>query len=116
MNTEAQVTDDSTDRAWIDQFRVQLTEEFQTQTLRLEQLTTTRDTDDPNWEANEAHTQSALIASTRQQLSQITEALRRIDEGRYGLCERCAGPIPRERLEILPHARFCVPCQQKQTT
>ncbi|WP_083999353.1 TraR/DksA C4-type zinc finger protein [Actinoplanes utahensis] len=28
-------------------------------------------------------------------------------------CERCASAIPAERLEVLPHARFCVPCRQE---
>ncbi|MFI5843065.1 TraR/DksA family transcriptional regulator [Catenuloplanes sp. NPDC051500] len=31
----------------------------------------------------------------------------------YGGCQRCRVPIPVARLAVLPHARFCVPCQQK---
>ncbi len=54
----------------------------------------------------------ALIDSTRQALADTTEALKRIAAGTYGRCERCGQDIPVERLEILPHARFCVPCQQ----
>jgi RNA polymerase-binding transcription factor DksA len=38
------------------------------------------------------------------------ETLRRLDEGTYGVCERCAAPIPYERLEAIPHARRCVSC------
>ncbi len=106
---------DSTATDWINQLRVLLTDEFEAQTARLTQLTAAGGGDDPGWEATEAHTQTAMIASTRQSLTQVTEALRRIADGRYGVCERCDGRIPRERLEILPHARYCVPCQQKQT-
>jgi DnaK suppressor protein len=96
------------ERSWLDELRATLTHDFEVHTARLTQLTA--DTGDPG----EAHTRSALMAATRQSLNQISDALRRIAEGRYGTCERCAGPIPRERLEVLPHARFCVPCQQKQ--
>lgn len=93
---------------WLDELRSTLTNDFELQTARLTELTA--DTGDPA----EAHTRDALIAATRQSLDQITGALRRIAEDRYGICERCAAPIPPERLEVLPHARFCVPCQQKQ--
>jgi RNA polymerase-binding transcription factor DksA len=103
MTTHAQP-----DQQWIDELRATLTTEYEAQTVRLTQLTA--DTGDPG----EAHTQSALIATTKQSLEQISGALRRIADGRYGICEKCEAPIPRERLEVLPHARFCVPCQQKQ--
>jgi DnaK suppressor protein len=55
---------------------------------------------------------AALIDSTRQALADTTEALKRMRNGTYGRCGRCRLDIPVERLEILPHARFCVPCQQ----
>ncbi|MFU8854933.1 TraR/DksA family transcriptional regulator [Micromonospora sp. SL1-18] len=96
------------DQERITRLRATLSAEFETQTARLTELTA--DTGDPG----EAHTRAALIAATRQSLAQIGDALRRLAEGGYGTCERCAAPIPAERLEVLPHARFCVPCQQKQ--
>ena len=37
-------------------------------------------------------------------------ALRRLDEGSYGICEVCTKPIPYERLEAIPHALRCVSC------
>jgi DnaK suppressor protein len=55
---------------------------------------------------------AALIDSTRQALADTTEALKRMRNGTYSRCERCHLDIPLARLEILPHARFCVPCQQ----
>jgi RNA polymerase-binding transcription factor DksA len=55
---------------------------------------------------------AALIDSTRQALADTTEALKRVRNGTYGRCEECRLDIPVERLEVLPHARFCVPCQQ----
>ncbi|MFB3908729.1 MAG: TraR/DksA family transcriptional regulator [Candidatus Eisenbacteria bacterium] len=46
-------------------------------------------------------------------LNEIEEAIRRIDEGIYGLCEWCGKPIAERRLEVLPYARFCLKCQEK---
>jgi DnaK suppressor protein len=57
---------------------------------------------------------AALIASARQAVADTAQALRRMAEGSYGTCERCATDIPLRRLEILPHARFCVPCQRER--
>ncbi|MBN2538111.1 TraR/DksA C4-type zinc finger protein [candidate division WOR-3 bacterium] len=43
-------------------------------------------------------------------LRAIEEALRRVADGTYGVCEKCGAPIPKARLEIVPHARFCMKC------
>ena len=42
----------------------------------------------------------------------IDHALRKIDEGTYGKCERCGREIPPERLEAVPYATLCVTCKQ----
>ena len=51
-----------------------------------------------------------------QMVADIDEALRRIDEGTYGICERCGSPIPEPRLEALPTARFDAACQSELET
>ncbi|HLL76755.1 MAG TPA: TraR/DksA family transcriptional regulator [Pyrinomonadaceae bacterium] len=51
-----------------------------------------------------------------QMVADIDEALRRIDEGGYGTCERCGKPIPEARLEALPTARFDAACQSELET
>jgi DnaK suppressor protein len=66
----------------------------------------------PEHHGLDPQTIAVLIDSTRQALADTTEALKRIRSGTYGRCERCRRDIPAERLELLPHARFCVPCQQ----
>ena len=43
-------------------------------------------------------------------VQEARDALRRLDEETYGLCESCSTPIPYERLEAIPHARRCVSC------
>ncbi|HYE98383.1 MAG TPA: TraR/DksA family transcriptional regulator [Planctomycetota bacterium] len=54
-----------------------------------------------------------LAERESQELSQIDEALDRIEDGSYGQCESCERPINRDRLEALPFARRCLPCQSK---
>jgi len=46
-----------------------------------------------------------------QTVAEIDEALRRIDDGTYGQCERCGQPIDERRLEAMPTARFDAQCQ-----
>jgi RNA polymerase-binding transcription factor DksA len=43
-------------------------------------------------------------------VADIQEALRRIEAGTYGACERCGGTIALERLEAIPYTRHCVTC------
>ena len=44
-------------------------------------------------------------------LKEIRRALQRLEEGVYGVCERCGRPINPERLEILPWSTLCVKCK-----
>jgi DnaK suppressor protein len=46
----------------------------------------------------------------------LVEALEQVREGTYGLCRACGERIPRRRLEILPTATLCVPCQELRET
>lgn len=48
------------------------------------------------------------------ELAQIDEALRKIAEGTYGICENCDSEIPWSRLEAAPYATLCVECKRKQ--
>jgi RNA polymerase-binding transcription factor len=46
-------------------------------------------------------------------LLNINEALTRIDEGRYGICEWCGSEIPERRLRALPFALRCISCEEE---
>jgi DnaK suppressor protein len=48
-----------------------------------------------------------------QMVAEIDEALRRIDDGSYGDCQRCGKPIDERRLEAVPTARFDAACQSQ---
>jgi RNA polymerase-binding protein DksA len=45
-------------------------------------------------------------------LAEIDAALKRIEEGTYGVCTNCGKEIPVERLEALPWATLCIDCQR----
>jgi len=51
-----------------------------------------------------------LMDSERKLLTEINDALSRIEDGTYGICEIDGEPIPRQRLEAIPWARCCVAC------
>jgi RNA polymerase-binding transcription factor DksA len=53
----------------------------------------------------------ALSAQAMAAVEDIDRALAKIDEGTYGICERCGKPIPKERLKALPYAALCVACK-----
>jgi DnaK suppressor protein len=54
----------------------------------------------------------SLIEQLKSGYKEIVDALARMEEGRYGKCERCGQAIPIERLEAIPTARLCVACKQ----
>jgi RNA polymerase-binding protein DksA len=55
----------------------------------------------------------SLVESERKELIEIDRALGRIEQGTYGICEGTGEPIPRPRLEAIPHARYSVEYQRK---
>ncbi len=46
----------------------------------------------------------------RRELAEIDAALQRIQEGRYGTCLNCGGPMGLQRLRAIPEARYCMAC------
>lgn len=52
----------------------------------------------------------ASLSRARVQLADIDDALRRLDDGGYGVCEHCGGPVGAERLAARPTARTCFAC------
>jgi RNA polymerase-binding transcription factor DksA len=48
------------------------------------------------------------------QLLELDDALRRLYNGVYGVCESCGTPVGKERLEVVPNARLCFACKEKE--
>jgi DnaK suppressor protein len=64
-------------------------------------------------EAHVAQMQGLLdkMASAHHGLTEIEEALRRLDDGRYGICEHCGAHLPPDCLAAAPQARYCPRCR-----
>ena len=54
-----------------------------------------------------------LEEGAQQTLAEIDAALKRIEDGTYGLCEICGKPIGDDRLRALPWARLCIEDQRR---
>lgn len=54
-----------------------------------------------------------LASNSQGILNEIDDALKRIEEGTYGICERYEEPIPIERLKVMPYARYCIKAQEE---
>jgi len=48
-----------------------------------------------------------------QVLKKVNMAIKAIDDGNYGRCQKCGEMIDKERLEIMPFAAICVSCKNK---
>lgn len=55
----------------------------------------------------------ALVSQLEVKMAQVHAALRAIEKGKYGICERCGVEIPTERLDVRPDATLCVGCQSE---
>jgi DnaK suppressor protein len=64
----------------------------------------------------ERETAQSLSKHARGLLTQIDDAVRRIDNGTFGVCERCGDQIDSDRLEALPYARLCLDCKRHDET
>lgn len=53
----------------------------------------------------------SLLSQEQDSLYEIDQALKRIENGSYGICEICGENIPQARLEALPFTRYTVECQ-----
>jgi DnaK suppressor protein len=54
-----------------------------------------------------------LEGTEEELLGEVVAALRRIEEERFGICERCGHAIARERLAAVPYVPFCIRCERR---
>jgi DnaK suppressor protein len=66
-------------------------------------------------EAFELEKRLALEKGLAGHLSEVEHALRKLEQGTYGVCDVCGQPIDRARLEVLPQATLCLSCKASQS-
>jgi DnaK suppressor protein len=69
---------------------------------------------DAGSDLTDADRAQAMLTVATTQRSAVIEALKRVDEGTYGMCVDCGKPVPEGRLEARPEASRCVGCQGKR--
>ena len=55
-----------------------------------------------------------LASNERKALYELDDALKRIEDETFGLCDDCKGAISKIRLKAVPSARLCIKCQEKR--
>lgn len=70
--------------------------------------------DDGDWAVVDINEDISLrmLSTHRKTIHDIDEAIRKIDEGTYGICEECGEEISEKRLSILPAAVLCIDCKE----
>jgi len=58
---------------------------------------------------------NALDVEAQQTVNMIDQALVRIADGNFGLCQSCGEPINSQRLEVVPYASLCIKCAEEQS-
>jgi RNA polymerase-binding transcription factor DksA len=52
----------------------------------------------------------SLLETEEDTLTAIESALERVEEGAFGICEECTGPIAKSRLQAIPYTPLCIKC------
>ncbi len=120
MNVQHQPETDSEDRS--SRLLTLLTERRERLTARIRQALRERQEESQmrdapgshGWgAAPEGNISLAMVAQQQQQLQQIEAAILRHKAGTYGRCGGCGEEIPLARLQALPFAQRCAPCQEE---
>lgn len=69
------------------------------------------DVDEGDPDVIEREKSLALLSALESRLAAIEDALKALERGDYGICQRCGKPISEERLEVKPEATLCIRCQ-----
>jgi RNA polymerase-binding protein DksA len=61
---------------------------------------------------SESSDKELVLEQTEESIrAQVVQALERIEDGTYGLCQSCARPIGKARLDLIPYTPYCVACE-----
>jgi len=72
------------------------------------------DTGDQSLKNHETDVDLTLLEMNNRLLKEIEEALLKVHENRYGICEECGAEISSGRLKAMPFAKYCVTCKERQ--
>ncbi|ANV98772.1 hypothetical protein BBW65_05490 [Helicobacter enhydrae] len=55
---------------------------------------------------------ASILTQYQTELRETEYALKKLNEGTFGVCEMCGDFIEEKRLELKPHAKFCIICRE----
>jgi RNA polymerase-binding transcription factor DksA len=62
---------------------------------------------------SESADKELLLEQTEEDIrSLVVQALARIDDGTYGRCQMCGGPVGKARLDLIPYTPYCIACER----
>ena len=99
----------------LDYLRTALLEQRQFRIEQLRELDAASSTEHPA-DATLEEVTAALRTAARTALAEVDAALGRMEIGEYGICQDCGADIALARLEIVPMAALCMPCQRVSET
>lgn len=67
-------------------------------------------------EATEFAAQAGMVETLKRRAHRVEDALRKMDKGTYGICEKCNKQIEPQLLEVDPESRYCRDCKLKMST
>jgi DnaK suppressor protein len=103
-------------RAHTDQLRTELQAKKLELSQRLERITANvqrgfdADSKEMAKELEDSEVVDALGNEAREEITKISAALLRLDNGRYGICSECVEPIGADRMKAYPYADECIDC------
>ena len=100
-------------RAELERSIAALTEAHPTPVSSTEANEGPRDRQDVATDFLETHHEQSILANQQALLTLVNNALQRLADGTYGLCQQCGKPIPPKRLEALPWAERDVQCEAR---
>ena len=104
------------DQDWPDGLRDRLENKKSELSDRLERITANlrrgleTDSKERAVQLEDSEVVDALGNEARTELEKISQALRRMDAGEYGLCSGCGSAIAAKRIEAYPYASECIEC------
>ncbi len=62
-------------------------------------------------EATEMVAQAGMVETLKRRAHRVDDALQKMEQGKYGICEKCGKEIEQKLLEIDPESRYCKACK-----
>ena len=62
--------------------------------------------------SSNAQTGAAISEQQQRELKEIEHALKKVNQGTFGVCEMCGEQIGIDRMRVKPHARYCIICRE----